>query len=438
MGRRTAAGYGDTAMLQGKWKHLSKILHGISSRLFSGLPGQQIDNEQKPLPSEGSARKGGILLVTEDTQTKEALNSTVRSNGSLAFDGTCGTLNELVVRLKGAPAAVVLIDIDPNPTQMLQEMDCLTGQFPTTRFIILSSVVDNDLLFEAMRIGARHLLLKSSISTSLAEILRKLIPNGASRFHSAGSAITILSAAGGCGATTVAVNLANELRLLTCRPVLLVDLDFAYGAVAACLSIKSDYGLADVLRRDGQIDPQLISSTATAWDKNLRVLASPASTNHRGLMDAPDTRLIDVLEACKQAYEHTVVDAPRVSMETAARLALSSKVTLVVFQQNVKDVRAARDVLASLQEHGVSPDSVLPVANRFNKRHQMVSLQDSQRSLGRATVECLSNDFRSVIKAINYGQPLAQAAPLSHIRRDIRRLATKVSNNHINKNAGAK
>ena len=66
-----------------------------------------------------------------------------------------------------------------------------------------------------------------------------------------GSAVTILSAGGGCGATTLAVNLAAELGAIdpSSDPPLVVDLDYHYGAVSTYLAVQGDYGVLDLLNR---------------------------------------------------------------------------------------------------------------------------------------------------------------------------------------------
>src|SRR6185312_6715325 len=87
----------------------------------------------------------------------------------------------------------------------------LARWFPDTRFIVLSTAMGNELLLDAMKAGARHFLLKAAIVAELHDVLKRLSSDSAP--SSTGAAVTILSAGGGCGATTVAVNLAAELQL---------------------------------------------------------------------------------------------------------------------------------------------------------------------------------------------------------------------------------
>jgi pilus assembly protein CpaE len=294
---------------------------------------------------------------------------------------------------------------------------------------------------EAMQAGARQCLAKDDLSTELVRTLRQLLPNGQGKTEAAagGAAVTVLSAAGGTGATTIAVNLASELRGLTAEAaagataspdVLLVDLDHQYGAIASYLGLSGQYGLADVLAHHETIDPQLVRSTAVNHCEHLDVLLSPATVDFAKPDPIHDQRLETAIEACKRAYSWTVIDAPRASMDVAATLARASNATLIVMQLAVKDIRCARTMLAALADRGIAPDSLLPVANRFERRGLSVSLEEAERAMGGRTLKRISNDYRSAIEGINFGVPLNQSARRSLLRRDLRDLATELHRVH--------
>jgi Flp pilus assembly CpaE family ATPase len=110
----------------------------------------------------------------------------------------------------------------------------------------------------------------------------------------------------------------------------------------------------------------------------------------------------------------------------AADLARASVLTLIVFELGVIDIRSTRAILTALTDRRVTPSSVLPVANRYRKRSPMLSLEDARDALGGIAIGRVSNDFSSVIRSINYGQPVAKVAPRSALRNDIREIVTLV------------
>ena len=182
----------------------------------------------------------------------------------------------------------------------------------------------------------------------------------------------------------------------------------------------------------GRIDPQLIDSTALEYSEGLRALISPAASRFSEAGPFGLEHLGSVVEACRTAFAYTVIDAPRISMDVAGGLVAAGTVTLIVFQLSVKDIRIAREMLAALSERGVASDAIVLVANRFRKRHSQITIKEAQSALGDRSIESVCNDYQNASRCINYGQLISEAAPRSSLRRDLRRLASKVSEVHSN------
>lgn len=360
-----------------------------------------------------------VLLVSQDSNTASAVNQALAANNFKVGD-RLSSLSDMVTYLQSNPAPAALIDIDPDPPRMLEELDSITGRFLRTRFIVLSRELNSDWILKAMQAGARHFLAKKSLVTELAAVLHKLLPSEGMS-SSPGGVVTVLSAAGGCGATTLATNLAHELHAADGESVLLVDMDMHYRAITLYLGLKEQYGLSDILARTSRIDHHLILSTAVTF-AGLKVLAGPAE----GAVAPTAAQLDAAIQAFRHSARYTVIDAPRVAPDVRAVLARQSLLTLVLFQLNVKDINRTQQILASLQESGVNMESVVPLASRCDKK-AMVSPQEAQRALGGIPIEKITNDFRSATRAMNYGKPLAQAAPRSELHQDVQRLARQVA-----------
>jgi pilus assembly protein CpaE len=369
-----------------------------------------------------------LLLVTSESETVSDVSAALALNGRFELAPPCRFLADLSGRLERAQVPAVLVDIDADPARAFEGLAPIVARFVETRFIVLSSTLRNGLVLEAMQIGARHFLIKRSIRAELLPVLHRLLPDRLSDRPAHGVLTTVLSAGGGCGATTVAFNLANEIGLETAEPVLLIDLDCCYGAAAPYLGLEAEYGIADVLAYDGEIDGHLIRSSTVAYSDQVHVLLSPTSINFSQPKPLRHESLAAVVAACKRSYRHTVIDAPRVSMDLAADLAKASRATLIMFQLMVKDIHGARSIRSALAERGVPQDRVVPLVSRHGKRNP-VSLKETEKALGGAKLRTVRNDFRSTLRSITYGEPLAKAAASSRLRRDIRQLALDIALN---------
>jgi pilus assembly protein CpaE len=364
-----------------------------------------------------------ITLMTPDASLASAVSAALHANGHVVAGPPVRDLRDLAPQLGRVPVPVVLVDLDPAPNQVLPQLERIIARFPTTRFVALSSSVGNDLLLEAMQSGVRRVVMKQTMSADLPGVLDRLTATD-QKSGPTGEILTVLSASGGCGATTVAVNLAEEIALKLKQPTLLCDLDCAYGAVASYLGLNPRYGADHVLHYTGDIDAQLIRSTATAYNDRIHVLASPASTN--GSEPLRFERLEHALDSARHAYSVTIIDAPRLAPETTAALVAASTTTLLVLQLTVKDLRTARAMLDALRDRGVDCGTIIPVANRYVKR-QVISLDEANKALGSGVdVLPVRNDYAPAIQGLNFGQTLSEAGPRSSVRRDIQDLLTKL------------
>ena len=359
-----------------------------------------------------------FLLLTREDATERAVASALSIADGARESWCCRDFTELDDRLTSAGALVVLVDADPDPLGVLRQLDPLVKRHASARFVLLCTSLENEVLFEAMQVGARHCLLKSALAQDLPGTLERLSAGAGSK-DLQGRLISVFSTRGGCGATTVAINLAEELRAARDRSVLLVDLDLDYGAACSFLGIEPRYGVRDVLAGGERIDAELIRSTACDFREDFQVLASPASIDAGGHSELDPAHVGHLVDACRKAYSYTVVDAPRLDVETSAKLARASAVVLVVFELAVVDVRAARRLIGELEDRGVDREAIVPLANRYQRRGPMLSIKDAQEALLGRDIRTVRNDFSAAIRSANLGEPLAAIAPRSPARKDL-------------------
>jgi pilus assembly protein CpaE len=362
-----------------------------------------------------------IVLMTNDSPTQRAVEEILKSASQPVTLETCAGLQNLVALLERKPASVILVDIDPEQKRMLAGLDPVLSRFPQTRLVVLSNEVTNELMLEAMQIGARHLLPKRAIQADLLGVLGRFVFGESLSPKKRGHVVTVLSAGGGCGATTLSLNLAYEVQLETARPVLLVDLDEHYGSLAAYLNLEGDYGIADILARK-KVDEALLHTTALAFGERLQVLLSPASARASLGRAMEYNEFSAFLDVARKAYAWTILDAPRVPAAAMAQMIRASSTTFLVLQLSVKDIRAARSLLKSIGDQGISPESVTLVLSRYHRR-SMISISQAREALGRESLVLVGSDFRHALESMTYGQPLAEVAPRSPLRKEIRELA---------------
>jgi len=360
-----------------------------------------------------------LILVAEAPDTIRAVAGAVdRSSDELRWE-RCETLEELELRLDHERIPTVIVDIGSPPERALRDLDPIINRYSESRFILLSDEASPALILRAMQAGARHLLRRDQISTDLLPVVRRCAMGRVSRNGSLGSIISVFTAGGGVGASTFAINLANELAQQSGQKALLIDLDCVHGAADTYLAVSAQFGIADILRDGDRIDAELIESTVVDAGTHLDVLLSPAAIN----FEAPAAPMFDhlsrLLYQARQLYTNTVIDAPRLPLNVTYTIARSSIVAYIVFEMNVRSIRIARNIYSALTARNVRPEFLIPVANRYRGRREAISLDKAQSAIGCERIATLSNDFRNVLECMNFGRTLADQAPRSALRRDI-------------------
>ncbi len=375
-------------------------------------------------------KKVDVLLLTRDKGTAAAAQSVLGSGATGASTSLCEDIVELRTQLS-RPAGnrqfdVVVVDIDADPEHVLYELGKMVVSNPQTRFVVLSREFDEKLVLQAMQVGARHFLRKSSIESELDSVIEHLIVQEAKPPTHMGDVISVLSCSGGSGATTVAVNLATELQIESLKSVLLVDLDPHYGSVASYLGLKGNYGISHLLNREGPLDKHLIESTMLTYTPGLDVLLSPAVAQADKGQPMNYGNLLKALGACRESHRYVILDAPRLPAQSVTDLASVSRVAVVVFQLTVRDVAFAGSLIRSLIDGGMTREQIVPLANRVKRRGPLLRLADSERAIGSGSLMRIRSDWVKAIKSINRGQPLADMARRSRLRRDFRKLAARI------------
>jgi pilus assembly protein CpaE len=375
-------------------------------------------------------KSADVLLLTQEDQTITAVQSVLESRSLMDSASVCGTMMDLRTELSREPTngrpRIAVVDIDRDPDRLLSELSMISTTYLHTWFIVMSKEFDERRVLHAMHAGARHFLRKSAIATDLNQVLERLLVQGPQASSRLGTIVSVFSCSGGGGATTVAVNLASELRLALAKRVLIVDLDQHYGAAATYLGLTGRYGIGHVLGRQGPVDRHLIESTAVTHGEGLDMMLSPAIAEADAGVALNYDRLLVTLEACRESYDYIVADAPRIPREVMADLASVSRINLIVLQLTVRDVAFASSMVSFLVGQGIGRERILALANRVRRRGPLLRLEDSRRAIGVDVLHPIRSDWVKAVKSVNQGRPLCDVAGRSRLRRDYRRLAAKI------------
>ena len=99
--------------------------------------------------------------------------------------------------------------------------------------------------------------------------------------------VSVFSPKGGCGTTTIAVNLAMLAGERNPGGTLLIDLDLSFGQVSSHLNLQPKQSLLELARDDAALrEPELFRTYTVQHPSGIQVLAAPPAPGFASLIDA--------------------------------------------------------------------------------------------------------------------------------------------------------
>lgn len=358
------------------------------------------------------------IVVDADAANRQEMAGFL-ANFGVNVIGQMSTADALPAQLQRTDAPqVVIVNLDPGASDTLKRIGHLPRQFPHVSFFVMSQVLDANLLMEAMHLGVKEFIPLPVSEEKFGAAIERL----ASQYGMGKRArmIHVVPTIGGCGATTVACNVAASLAKV--GKTALVDLDLMRGGVGGYFDIRPRYTIADVMDSADKVDRQLLDNALTVHEASgVAVLTRPElpedtqRINHAGLQ-----RLLGVLN---RMFDFVVVDSVMSIAPLYATVLQEATINLVVMQLNVPSARNAERFVGAVRRMGIEASKIHIVVNRYVKKGCDIEPGEVERALGLKIGWTIPNDFKNAIAAINYGEPVVLRAPKSEMSTSLIGLA---------------
>jgi pilus assembly protein CpaE len=364
-----------------------------------------------------------FLVFTRDEEFVRQLRALFSGIGGVRVVAEVDELALLGQAVRQFPVDVVWTDLDPTPEAVLPVVGEIAAASPGPAFFATSSSTDGQLILKVMRIGAREYFPKPVDPKTLKDAIDKVAQQRADALPQ-GRLITVMGAAGGVGATTIAANLAVELARLAAGKVTLVDLDYRFGQIATVLDVEPTYTLADLCNSPEQLEPSVIHRALVKHESGVSVLSRPASFAQADTITAASC--VGLLTTLLQFNEYVVTDGP-IRFDLSARAVMDlADANLFILQLLVPNVRNAVRMLEAMRESGANLSRVKIVCNRVEKDTANLSVDDVAGTLSLPVFASIPDDWQTVSGAVNLGESLSEYGPRSKVRMAIEELARRL------------
>jgi pilus assembly protein CpaE len=364
------------------------------------------------------------VIVEVDQSAAEALQSAVGSGSAIV-----PALEYLHRYLEERPDEYAIIigpSVDLSAAVALADTMRVTK--PAVGVILVRRRVDTAVLAEALRAGMREVVEERDLKAlneavarayALHDALTAASNDESTPAAKRGTLITVFSAKGGVGKTTLSTNLAAALAENGKRSVCIVDLDLALGDVSIVMQLFPVHTIADLVGMEGTLDPQAVEGLLTQHSPGLSVLVAPVQPDAK---DRIRGELIGrVLHILKERFDVVVIDTPPAFDDVVLQAFDESDLLLLVANLDVPALKSLKITAETLSLLNHPRDRWRLILNRADMKvgltpHEVEKTLDMQIT---ASIP-QSND---VPTSINHGKPIVLESPRHPVSQAIKRLA---------------
>ncbi len=347
---------------------------------------------------------------------------------------------ELVVSSVENPDELFRLSFQPTPSIVVLSsefakeataslVERLTSS-PLVQVIVLLREEDFTLARRFIRAGAIDTLPLSQVSQELPLSLsnafrrsQKLSREGVIRPFQTGQVVIFYGPKGGVGTSLLVTNLAVALAAYQPAPVVLVDLNLQFGAIATLLSLRPEATIASLAQRfQGELDFEFLQPFLLTHDEsNLKVLAAPSRPE---LAELVTTFLVErVLQVLRQHFAFVLVDTPTVLQDTSLAALDLAEYIFIVTALDLLAIRNTQLVLEMFRKLYPSERLKL-VLNRSNVRFSGLTPEQVEEFLGIPIVARIPSDGQLAVTSVNEGVPFVLRHPSASLSQSLFRLAT--------------
>lgn len=366
-----------------------------------------------------------VLVASNDDAVAQQIRGIVNRNLEECLDEGVVELAMAASRAEMLHPDLVVVVLDSSPHSSLDVVKEI-NQVTSAYLACVGPVGDGKLIIRALHEGgADQYLDAANLESELEQTLREVrARNGVS--HRQGLVTVLLGACGGCGTSTLAVNVAT-VHASKYQRCALLDFNIDSGDLASLLDLNPTLNLGDFCKNLSRIDRRMFEQMFVVHPNGVHLLASPRSFGEPCPVTASGLRQVVLL--ARAVFPSVVIDLQlkngfREAEEAVLRLADH---ILLVFRMEFTALRNIRQILARLDRLGIDRDRIEFVANRFGQPHD-VQRTMAESVIGFKITHCIPNDPSSINRANNDGVPVVTKSSFySTIGRSIASMATSLS-----------
>jgi pilus assembly protein CpaE len=371
----------------------------------------------------GDKDKIRLLIVDDIPETRENLRKLLFFESDIDVVGAATNGEEGIQMALELQPDIVLMDINMPGVDGITASERISQQIPFCQIIMMSVQGEADYLRRSMLAGAREFLIKPFSSDELVSSIRRVYQLGATRRQAMpsmgqvaagtsattsatpqekGKIVTVFSAKGGVGCSTIAVNVAIALQQNAASKVALVDTSLQFGDIGVLLNLYASRTIADLVTHVDELDNELINDIFIAHSSGVKALLAPPRP------EVADTVtpaiVVDVLDRLRNMFDIIIVDTSSMLDDLVLSVLDISDKIIVVTTPEIPAIKNAKLLFEVTEALEYERERIMFILNKVDKRIN-IRAEDIEANIKYKLEAQLPLDERSVTTAVNQGVP---------------------------------
>jgi pilus assembly protein CpaE len=392
--------------------------------------------------NSGDQEKIRLLIVDDIPETRENLRKLLFFESDIDVVGAATNGEEGIQMSVELQPDIVLMDINMPGVDGITASERITQQVPFAQIIMMSVQGESDYLRRSMLAGAREFLIKPFSSDELVSSIRRVYQLGTTRRQALptiqvptdvddsedsprqqGKIITVFSAKGGVGCSSIAVNVAIALQQNASAKVALVDANLQFGDVGVLLNLYASRTIVDLATNADELDDELINDILISHSSGIKALLAPPRPEDADMVSP--TFLVEMLERLRTIFDMVIVDTGSVLDETVLSVLDASDKIVVVTTPEIPAIKDAKLFFEITEALEYERERILFVLNKEDKRIN-IRAEDIEANIKYRIEGRLPLDERVATTAVNQGIPFVLGSRSSHLSQEIVTLSNQL------------
>jgi pilus assembly protein CpaE len=379
-----------------------------------------------------------VILVENIPQLLKHLQKTLGLMEDIELVNTSMSAQEAIDAIRDLKPTVALVEYNLPDMNGIAVTELIRKEYPATQVVLISQDNYTDIVLKAVRAGACDFITHEASVKELTDVIRRAavlsaqdrqkttaLPVGPmggpipmAGKGAVGRVITIYSAKGGVGTTTVAANLALSIMDMdNDARVVLVDGSMQYGDVHLFFNELGRLSVLDLVPRLYDLDLQLVESVMLL-NRSTGLYILPAPPRPEFAEKINGDHFARIIEFLRQYYDYIIINTDSFISDPVLASLDAGEVIVLVTAQQINAIRNTRLFLDLWDAFGMSRERIALVINRFDESSP-ISVEKVSERLKHAVTVTLPDDPEVTQRADALGQPILRSSKNSELAQAI-------------------